>query len=668
LSNNNILKYESKIWNTADLLRSSGFKESDFPKFMMPFFALAMVESRFIRMAEELRAEVGEELSDEDFLELIKDGDQGYNVYLFEHNKRLKDICKNDKSFEIDFDAYMGGFDSETKDLLGVDRAEGDKFLDLYGVVRQLKAKKIFYAYVKEWSEVDLKSYDNSEITTLEEHIKRKWADISAETAGEQYTPDDVISLISEIVATKIENSGSFLKIYDPTCGGGNMLYGVEDRINQKFSTPTATYGQDWNDALFALAKIESRFRPDSQIEYGNTLTDDKYPFEEFDIVVANPPYGVDWKGFRSEITNDKTGRFHDTPAVSDGQLLFLQHLISKMNLQGMGVVVHNGSTLFSGDAGSGESNIRKWLFDQDIVEAIIQLPTDEFFNTGIFTYLWVLNKNKKHKNRVMMINASDKFVPMKKNKGKKRKEIDEPNRLDIVKTLTEFKDNEYAKVFEKEFFYFNKQALMLTNLDVNGKSFEDELPPKKKSLKLTPLKIVQDEITVDEFSYNDIGKLDEIKETIKAFDYKESDLRVYMDEDIYYFYDSDRETLIKQSQEKQEELGCGKIVIKSSHKKATKTKEANITITVELRADYSKDYEIIPYSSDEELNQKNIDDFMAKYISKPFELLDNVVGVEINFNKIFYKPQKLRPLETILAELSEINSELAEMESELGL
>ena len=668
MSNNNILKYESKIWNTADLLRSSGFKESDFPKFMMPFFALAMVESRFIRMAEELRAEVGEELSDEDFLELIKDGDQGYNVYLFEHNKRLKDICKNDKSFEIDFDAYMGGFDSETKDLLGVDRAEGDKFLDLYGVVRQLKAKKIFYAYVKEWSEVDLKSYDNSEITTLEEHIKRKWADISAETAGEQYTPDDVISLISEIVATKIENSGSFLKIYDPTCGGGNMLYGVEDRINQKFSTPTATYGQDWNDALFALAKIESRFRPDSQIEYGNTLTDDKYPFEEFDIVVANPPYGVDWKGFRSEITNDKTGRFHDTPAVSDGQLLFLQHLISKMNLQGMGVVVHNGSTLFSGDAGSGESNIRKWLFDQDIVEAIIQLPTDEFFNTGIFTYLWVLNKNKKHKNRVMMINASDKCVPMKKNKGKKRKEIDEPNRLDIVKTLTEFKDNEYAKVFEKEFFYFNKQALMLTNLDVNGKSFEDELPPKKKSLKLTPLKIVQDEITIDEFSYNDIGKLDEIKETIKAFDYKESDLRVYMDEDIYYFYDSDRETLIKQSQEKQEELGCGKIVIKSSHKKATKTKKANITITVELRADYSKDYEIIPYSSNEELNQKNIDDFMAKYISKPFELLDNVVGVEINFNKIFYKPQKLRPLETILAELSEINSELAEMESELEL
>jgi len=668
LSNNNILKYESKIWSTADLLRSSGFKESDFPKFMMPFFALAMVESRFIRMAEELRVEVGEELSDEDFLELIKDGDQGYNVYLFEHNKTLKDICKNDKSFEIDFDAYLSGFDSETKDLLGVDRAEGDKFLDLYGVVRQLKAKKVFYAYVKEWSEVDLKAYDNSEITTLEEHIKRKWADISAETAGEQYTPDDVISLISEIVATKIENSGSFLKIYDPTCGGGNMLYGVEDRINQKFTTPTATYGQDWNDALFALAKIESRFRPDSQIEYGNTLTDDKYPFEEFDVVVANPPYGVDWKGFKSEITNDKTGRFHDTPAVSDGQLLFLQHLISKMNLQGMGVVVHNGSTLFSGDAGSGESNIRKWLFDQDIVEAIIQLPTDEFFNTGIFTYLWVLNKNKKHKNRVMMIDASAKFVPMKKNKGKKRKEVDEPNRLEIVKTLSEFKENEYAKVFDREFFYFNKQALMLTNLDVNGKSFESELPPKKKSLKLTPLKVVQDELTIDKFSESDITKLDEIKETVKALDYKESDLKIYVDEDVYYFYDNEKETLIKQDGENSKELGCGKIVVKSSYKKATKKREANISIMVELTPDYSKDYEVIPYDKDEKQNQKNIDAFMANYISKPFELLENVVGVEINFNKIFYKPQKLRPLETILGELSKLNGELAEMESELGL
>ncbi len=692
----NILKYESKIWNTADLLRSSGFKEGDFPKFMMPFFALAMVESRFIRMGEELRAEVGEELPIEDFIELIKDSDQGYNTYLFEHNKTLKDICKNDKSFEIDFDAYMGGFDSETKDLLGVDRAEGDKFLDIYSVTRQLKAKKIFFAYVKEWSEIDLRPFDNSEITTLEEHIKRKWADISAETAGEQYTPSDVISLISEIVASKVDDSEAFLKIYDPTCGGGNMLYGVEDRINKKLSRPTATYGQDWNDALFALARIESRFRQDSHIEYGNTLTDDKYPFEEFDVVVANPPYGVDWKGYKSDIENDKTGRFHDTPSVSDGQLLFMQHLISKMNLDGMGVVVHNGSSLFSGDAGSGESNIRKWMFDQDIVEAIIQLPTNEFFNTPIFTYLWVLNKKKKHSNKVMLINASEKFSPMRKSKGDKRKEIDGLNSQEIVKTLIEYQDNDYAKVFDKEFFYFNKQAIQLTNLDIDGKSIEEFLPVKTdkktgesiraKSLKLLNLeRVEQGELTADDKEaftsislfnliqeeLDDKYTLEEwflgLKDFIKRYDYKAPDFKVITDEATFY-YDIEKESIIKKSGDTVEALGNGKIVVKASYKKATKTKEASISVSVELTPDYEKDYEIVPYAKDEVKNRENIEAFMKKYVTKPFIYLENVIGVGINFNKVFYKPEKLRELETIVGELKDIDKQLKFLEGELKI
>jgi len=695
-----ILKYESIVWKTADLLIGAGIKQSDFPKYMMPFFALIMVESRFSRMGNELKAELkksGDVLSLEDFIDEIKDQEKGYNTYLFEYDKTLTDICKNDKTFEIDFDNYLKGFDGETQDLLGIDKHTGeDKYLDISGIAGLLNNKKILFSFVKAWSEIDLKPFNNSEITTLEEHIKRKWADISAETAGEQYTPDDVISLISEIILSKTEDSANFLSLYDPTCGGGNMLYGVEDRVNKTYpNRPTATYGQDWNDALYALAKIESRFRKNAFIEYGNTLVDQKFQDKEFDVVVANPPYGVDWKGFKSDILNDKTGRFKYHPAVSDGQLLFMQHLISKMSLEGMGVVVHNGSTLFSGDAGSGESNIRKWMFDTDIVEAIIQLPTDEFFNTGIFTYLWVLNKNKKehHKNKVMMINASEKFTPMKKNKGKKRKEVDSLSRKEIVKTLTDFKDNDYAKVFDKEFFYFNKQALMLTNIDYQDRTIEKILEPKKKSIKLTPLKIVQNKnssevmasasqkagakapvpssekgIIIDKFVLSDISKLENIKDTIKELDYKEKDLKVYISESVYYFYDEDKETIIKQTDEVQEELGCGKIVVKSSAKKATKTKEASITITVEITPDYQKDYEIITYNKDEEVNKKNIDDFMVKYITKPFVLLDNVVGVEINFNKIFYKPQKLRPLEDIVSDIEIIDSELSSLESELRL
>jgi len=679
----NILQYESKIWATADLLRGSGIKESEWPSFMMPFFALAMIESRLVRMFDGLKTEIGEEafanIDKDDLYDMIKDQGQGYNLYIFEHNKTLSDICKNDKSFDIDFDAYLNGFDGETKDLLGVDVNDGEKFLDIKGVITKLKAKKVLMGYTKLWAEIDLKPFNNSEITTLEEHIKRKWADISAETAGEQYTPDDVIALIAEIIASKIEESDTLLKIYDCTCGGGNMLFGVEDRINQKFKRLTQTYGQDWNDPLYALAKIESRFRPDSKIEHGNTLVEDKFYNEEFDVVVANPPYGVSWKGYQKDINNDKTERFKFLPSVSDGQLLFMQHLISKLDSVGMGVVVHNGSTLFSGDAGSAESNIRKWMLDSDIMEAVIQLPTDEFFNTGIYTYLWVLNKNKQphHKDKVMLINASEKFKPLKKSKGSKRKEVDEASRLEIVETLAKYQNNDYPRVFDKEFFYFNKQAIMLTNVDEHGNSFEAKLKEGKKSEKLTPLKLTNGERELTEFvittfdaaQYDSLADAFEqdIKPFIASLDYKEQPLFITTAAAQYWF-DAEQETLIKEANGKKECLGCGKIVVKSAYKKASKNQPEHIEISVELTPDYQKDYEIIPFHRDEAANLAAIADFMAKYITRPFAYLENVLGVELNFNKIFYKPEKLREVVDILTEIDALDGELEALEAELAL
>ncbi len=522
-----------------------------------------------------------------------------------------------------------------------------------------------------------LSLFNNSEITTLEEHIKRKWADISAETAGEQYTPDDVIALIAEIIASKIEDSDTLLKIYDCTCGGGNMLFGVEDRINQKFKRLTQTFGQDWNDALYALAKIESRFRPDSKIEHGNTLVDDKFYNEEFDVVIANPPYGVSWKGYEKDITNDKTERYKFIPSIADGQLLFMQHLISKLDSVGMGVVVHNGSTLFSGDAGSAESNIRKWMLDSDIVEALIQLPTNEFFNTGIYTYLWVLNKNKQsdHKNKLMLIDASEKFTPLKKAKGEKRKEVDEANRLEIVATLTAYQDNEYARVFDKEFFYYNKQAIMLTNVDEHGNSFESQLPAGKTSEKLNPSKISNGERELTQFT---ITKLDatqyasltayfeqDIKPFIASLDYKEQPLTVNT-LDAKYYFDVDQETLIKELAGNRQALGCGKIMVKSALKKASKTQPERIEISVELTPDYQKDYEIIPYHKDQIANNAAIEAFMAKYITKPFAYLENVLGIEINFNKIFYKPEELREVGEILNDIATLENNLKELEAGL--
>lgn len=675
----NILQYESEIWATADLLRGCAIKESEWPSYMMPFFALIMIESRLLRLFEvEIERAGGRKAFDamreDDRLALLIDQKQGYNKYLFEHNKSLKEICANDKNFEIDFQAYLNGFDEETKDLLGVDPGEeGEKFLNIKNYISILKTKKVLFAYVKKWSEIDLKPYNNSEITTLEEHIKRRWADMSAETAGEQYTPDDVIALMAEIIASKIEEKETLLKIYDPACGGGNLLFGVEDRIKESFPNRyTQTFGQELNDALFALAKIESRFREDSKIEAGNTLTEDKFYNDEFDVSVANPPFGVDWKGFQNDIRKDKTGRYQFLPSVGDGQTLFTQHLIAKMAHDGIAIIVHNGSTLFSGDAGSAESNIRKWMLDTDIVEAVIQLPTDEFFNTGIYTYLWVLNKNKKphQKDRVMLLNASEKFKQLKKSKGSKRKEVDADSRREIVNTLNKFQDNDYARVFDKEFFYYNKQAILLTNVDEHGKALPE-------SLKLSPTKLEKGERELttfvsdiyDEAKYDSLYDYYEkdIKPFVDSLDYKEQPL-VVTTSTAKYYYDNEQETLIKESKGKKESLGCGKIVVKASYKSANKKQGERFEVTVELTPDTEKDYEIIPFRMDATQNQAEIAAFMAKYISKPFEYLDNTLGVEINFNKVFYKPEQVADVSDLLVQIEEIESQLRTLEQGLNL
>jgi type I restriction enzyme M protein len=701
----NILKYESDVWKTADLLRGSGIKESDFPKYMMPFFALLMVESRLVRAAEKLEEDISRD-DIEDFIEMFELEGLGYNTYVIKKNKTLKDICKNDKTFDTDFRAYLKAFDPETKSLLGVDKGpQEEKFLDISGVSALLSKKRVLFDYVKTWSEIDLTPFNNSEITTLEEHIKRRWADMSAETAGEQYTPDDIIALIAELIVSQIKNDNRFITIYDATCGGGNLLFGVEDKILEKYpDKPTATFGQEWNDALYALSKIESRFRKDAQIEYGNTLTEiGKFYDKSFSVAVANPPYGVDWKGFEKDIKNDNTERFVGLPSISDGQFLFTQHILYKLADDGMAVVVHNGSTLFSGDAGSGESNIRKHFFDKDWVEAIIQMPTDEFFNTGIYTYLWVFNKNKpdERKDKVILINASELYSTLTRNKGKKRKEMLPTNRDAIVNAYLSFKNNEFCKVFDKWNFYYNKQSIILTNTDESGRYIQmpvkinkDGEEVEEKSIKLTPIKITQTTgtpIEINEFEITDFPKGDyvdertqevrtseyknltqyfeeEIKPLVNSLDYKENNLKVYT-QNACYWYDTDKDTLIEEKKGKQNELGCGKIVIKATLKKDSKTKKPkSIVITAELTQDKQKDYEIVPYSPNPRTNQQHIAEFMAKYIFKPFEYVDNTVGVEINFNKVFYKPEQLREVAEIITDLAKLEQQLNELEGNLSL
>jgi type I restriction enzyme M protein len=395
-------------------------------------------------------------------------------------------------------------------------------------------------------------------------------------------------------------------------------------------------------------------------------------------VVVANPPYGVSWKGYQKEILNDKTLRFKHLPSVADGQLLFTQHLIDKLDDQGIGVIVHNGSTLFSGDAGSGESNIRKWMLDHDIVEAIIQLPTDEFFNTGIHTYLWVLNKAKAaaRRGKVMLIDASQKFKPLRKNKGAKRREVDAASRQAIVDALTAFTDNDFARVFDRAFFYFNKQAIQLTNVDADGRSIAELLKAKQKSIALHPTRLTAPGLELTDFTLTQFDKvrfdslLDyyerELAPAIASLDYKEQALTVETKQ-ARYWYDGARETIVKAHESGEATLGCGRIVVKAAYK-TMKNKPPSIEITVELAPDTEKDYEIIPYHHDAVENQRAIEAFMAQYIRRPFTYLDNVVGVEINFNKVFYQPEQLPDVATLLAELAALDAELQALEATLAL
>ena len=653
-----IMHYESDIWSIADLLLAASIKQSDFPTYMMPFFALVMLEGRMLNAIKEVTEEEGITPEDdpEDFKEAFLEKECGYNEYIVMKGKTLLSICRNDSTFDQDFSEYIKAFDDVLRKLLGINREKNEaKYLNMDGIVAELRSKKILMQVVSAWARIDLSCYDNSAITTLEEHIKRKWADISASTAGEQYTPDDIISLIAEIVATKVSKpKNEYIHVYDPTCGGANLLFGVADRLkNQSGYNYIATYGSEYNDALYALAAIESRFRNNSQIRYGNTLTTVPFADKEFDVVVANPPYGTKWSGYEKEIKHDQKGQFPGgLPAVSDGQLLFMQHILWQLARTGIAVEVHNGSTLFSGDAGSGESNIRKYIFDHDWVEAIIQMPQQEFFNTGIYTYLWIMNKNKPQdrKDKVALIDASNGWAPLRKSKGDKRREMLPEHRQTIVDALLNFTDNDICKIYDREYFYYNKQSIMLYETDDNGTSVKQTICADE-AVEIEPIYLMIDGKQFEKFNVDA-----EEKTALENAWNEGTAFSVFDISGNLYVFVKGKNVIYKTDASKPENLGCGVMGLKIGR---ISSRTGLATVKVIISPITYKDYEIIPHHFDEEANNDEIAAFMDKYIYKPFEYVNNTVGVEINFNKEFYVPEKLEKTEDILRDIAKIDEQI---------
>lgn len=705
-----VLKYESKIWATCDTLRGAGIKTSEFPQFMMPYFVLRMVEARLISHVKNL---IDDDYSIDDIREELREDNQdfSYNEHVvlsvlgFETNVgKLSDICETQEGFEERFDDYLSSWDDETKLILGLAGTDA-LYLDIGKYNKSLKSKKRLFDYVSKWSEINLENYDASDITTLEEHIKRKWADISAATSGEQYTPDDIIDLVAAIHSryAVIEDKQS-VDIYDMTCGGGNMVYGCADKIKKRIpGITTNTFGQEINDSLYALARIESRFRKEAEsgsnhrIEHGDTLADDKFINQEFDFIAANPPYGIDWKDSSDEVMSDETGRFVNTGiSKSDGQLLFMQHAVSKLKSDGKAVIVHNGSPMFTGDVNSAESQVRKWLLDNDWIEAWIQLPKEEFFNTQITTYLWVINKNKPadRKDKIILINAADKFSKLKKSMGKKTNRMDGTHIDWVMEKIEDPTECEQVKFLSKYDFYYNKQQLTLIETDESGESVYDKLSDSEKQKGFKKIKNPQiievlssneslsldldENGNVDSVFYHHDDESDTIytsgmlvsKELVDSMkeivDRLCADTTTIITEHGDYIKSSvnkNKNSVIFSQGEKQESLGQGSLSIKLSI--GRKGGENIIKVSADLKADLTKDYEIIPYLPGED-NEKSIQAFLDKWVRKEYILGDNSVGVEVNFNKIFYKPVVLRSTTEIAADIKNIDAELAQLEKEL--
>ena len=348
-----------------------------------------------------------------------------------------------------------------------------------------------------------------------------------------------------------------------------------------------------------------------------------------------------------------------------------MQHILYQLNEDGLAVEVHNGSTLFSGDADKGESNIRKMMMDNDWVEAIIQMPTDEFFNTGITTYLWIMNKNKplSHRDKIMLIDASDSWKLLKKSKGKKRREMTAEDRKNIVEALLKFEDCEigkvHGKVFPKWHFYYNKQNIKITDESETHKSVLDTICKNSKPYKLVLDHIDLGEETVDKFLGLKVEAGADTYARLNGFDYHEGRMVVTDNKGTEYWYDKDNNTIYSKKHEGlEEELGCGKFTFKMTTSK--KTECSSISLVIEPV--YISDYEIIPYESDESKNVMTIDAFLSKYVTKRFYKVSNAVGVEVSFNKEFYVPEKLESVSELESEIKQLSDRLADLQGGLGL
>ncbi len=490
MSNHN--EISSFIWRVCDDELRGLFKPHEYGDVIIPFVVLRRLDCLLEPHKDEV-VELYNSLKDEidDVSPIIKK-----KTGLTFHNHSRYDLqrLKSDPNgLKINFPNYINGFSDNVYQIL--ENFQMDK-----PVEKLLKNRKL-YTLIDKFTEVDLHPdvVDNHTMGQIFEELLRRFSEMSNETSGEHYTPRDIVRLLVSLVFSEnqenLQGEGIIRSIFDPCCGTGGMLTIGKEWVQENVSKDVRfnLSGQELNPQTFSICKSDFLITgedPD-KIKLGSSLSDDNFEGNKFDYMITNPPFGVSWKsekGFIEEESKNPLGRFTvGTPRTSDGSLLFLQHLISKMKPEGSRIgIVFNGSPLFTGDSGSGESNIRKWIIENDWLECVVSLPDQLFFNTGISTYIWIVSNDKKpnRKGKVQLIDGSSYFKMMKKSLGNKRKYLDDSHRKEIIELYTKFEESEFSKIYPNEFFGYTKVTIEQPLME-NGNVVKDKSGNPKPDSKL---------------------------------------------------------------------------------------------------------------------------------------------------------------------------------------
>ncbi len=482
------------IWAIADKL-TGVYKPHEYGEVILPLTVIRRFDCILSDTKDAVldKYEEVKNLPMKDILLRKASGFEFYNTSKYTFEKLMEDP----DNIEANFKDYLNGFSENVQDIIEKFKFEGH--------ITTMANKGILYIVIKEFT-TERANLHPSIISNLEmgyifEEIIRRFSEAHNEDAGQHYTPREVIQLMVNILfcddSSVLSGKNIAKTVYDPACGTGGMLSVAEEYLHSlNKNAQIVPFGQEINDQTFAICKADMLIKGNNAdfIKDGNTLSEDQFSGQTFDYILSNPPFGREWKNEKAAIEKEAklgfAGRFGaGLPAASDGQMLFLMTAISKMKDINQGgsriAIIHNGSPLFTGDAGSGPSDIRKYILENDLLEAIIALPNDIFYNTGIATYIWVLSNKKAgtvREGKVQLINANELYVKRRKALGNKRNDISEEQIAEITQIYGDFKENEISKIFDNDDFGYTKIIVERPLLDEDGKPVLKKNKPEPDS------------------------------------------------------------------------------------------------------------------------------------------------------------------------------------------